>query len=281
MENLIYHQHNLNYSNLIIDANNLFWHCYLKDISKTISNIERTISFLYKFCNSNTKWYFLFDNPESKINIRKSIDKNYKHKREKRISPKGAYELLDLWKKMLLYSSDLYYVGYLQGYEADDLVKPTLEIIQNETLMVSSDLDWARNITENVDWCDWKNIYNPHDFENKYGFYPSANKIKLFKALKGDASDHIPVGCKRLPKNVLYAILDKCDTVLDLDQCNIPIKWKNAIKESIERIKINYNLVDYLPIPQKTKFLTECHNIPHLLDKIKMDNKCDIEIKLW
>lgn len=255
----------MKYENLIIDATNLFWRSYCEN-SITIESflvyyktIERAINRIKdlreKFAYNDSKIYFLFDNPESQINLRKILSEGqYKHTREAKNVPKDLYRSLNIFSEVLKSYNDNFYIIYGESLEADDLTKPVIEHLElkefNKCLCISADLDWARNISKYCDWFNYANIYNAEVFKNKYGFNPIGNSIQLWKAIKGDNSDCIKNAVPYLPDEILKDMLNKFKDVRDLFnnvfQQNYPDKWKIKIKEAEKQIRINYQLVDFI-----------------------------------
>lgn len=257
----------MRFSNIIIDVSNLFWRnisislkekidkeqdeIYSHTIQMTINKINSFISEYgdYKDCNV----YLLFDNPLSRINIRKEIDPMYKHSREKKNIPASFFKSLDLlWEVLEVYSDHMKLVK-VTSLEADDLVQPLLKYIGNEScLLVSADLDWARSIDKKIKWYNYHTLYDLDTFKNKYGFFPNNNSITLYKSLRGDNSDNIPSGCPHLREEI---VLDICtrfnsddDLFKNLFQTDYPQQWKLKIKENEMRIRMNYALADYIQV---------------------------------
>lgn len=267
------------YDNLIIDAQNLFWRSNLTSIEinghtlnsklvnrETIRVFLKNLKFLMStYGRTDSKIYLLFDNALSKINFRKQLDPEYKHSREKNGVPVGTYETLDLIKELLKHSSDNYFICYEPGLEADDLtlsIKNSLEGLQY-SLFISSDLDWARNIDQFCHWYNFAKIYTIQTFKDKHGFFPDGNSLKLYKAIKGDASDNIKVAIYDLPIEIVTYIIIKYATLIDLYQ-NLEndqhlSKYKQKFIDNKERIVLNYRLVDFLiPDIELSKFCYQC-----------------------
>ena len=282
------------YSALFIDASNFYWrnfqefdkpvvssrgvisHGTLQSLNKSLSRLEREFP--------AEKVYFLFDNALSRINQRRALDNTYKSDRENK--PKYAYDTFDLWKDMLKLASDKYRICYKQGFEADDLVQPLLKLEPIDVLLISADLDWARSINNGISWYDFKTVYDRHKFKDKYKFDPVGNAIKIFKALRGDASDCIPAGCPRLPEELVLKIVGNYSSIAvlfsDLDSISwIPNEWKRRLVESKARIVTNFKLVDFLEESIKLDFVTECTAQPIELDALKREAKLVTSYVLW
>ena len=94
----------------------------------------------------------------------------------------------------------------LDNLEADDLVKPLLSTIDlsERTLLVSSDLDWARYIGNTVHQLTSLKD-EPKSFRElstELGFEITENSLVMYKAIFGDPSDNIPALVHKTPENL-------------------------------------------------------------------------------
>ena len=257
---------------LLIDGNNLFWRAFNTSLKKfvfennehqifpgAIKESFNKIKLLFNFlAYKNSFFYFLFDNPEVNINIRKFIDENYKSNRFTRNAPKGFYNTLNLFIEILKHYSDNYKILYIDSLEADDLTKPIIEQLDiekyNKCVVISNDMDWARNLSlsEHCYWYSYDKIIDRKLFEEIYEFKPIANRIQMYKAIHGDSSDNIKNSLPFLPKKILLDILEKFNSVDELYKklyrTNYPDKWKQKIKEAEIDIKKNEDLVNFQPV---------------------------------
>jgi 5'-3' exonuclease len=204
--------------------------------------------------------YFLFDNAFSGETWRKNLDPDYKMNRHRQ--DPGFYRGLDFLQILLIHYENDWRIIQCPTYEADDLLAPVLEGIQqgSKTGMVSNDLDWARAISDDVIWIragrnEKEYVYNEIDkdtFNDIYGFYPSLKNICIYKSLRGDKIDNIRAGVERIPKKTVISILNRVDSIYDLfdklDSMDIPSSMKYALLHNKDRIMLNYALVDYRPI---------------------------------
>ena len=204
----------MKYDNIIIDVCNLSYKILddTKKASSTIvinnkssykefiaSFIRSVDSLVERFGTDSTLVYCLFDNYKSRLDLqnsflnsrRKSISENYKKNRKKQ--PKEWYNSLNILKYFYEVNEPRYYVAQLQGLEADDLVKPTLSLVKGRSLLITSDLDWCRYLSSNVDWLPSldEEPLSVEDTTLKLGFKCTENNIILYKALFGDPSDNI------------------------------------------------------------------------------------------
>ena len=204
----------MKYDNIIIDVCNLSYKILddTKKASSTIiinnkssykefiaSFIRSVDSLVERFGTDSTSVYCLFDNYKSRLDLqnsflnsgRKAISENYKKNRKKQ--PKEWYNSLNVLKYFYEVNEPRYYVAQLQGLEADDLVKPTLCLVEGRSLLVTSDLDWCKYLSSDVDWLPvlTEDPLSVDDTSHKLGFKCTENNIVLYKALFGDPSDNI------------------------------------------------------------------------------------------
>lgn len=273
------------YRYLVIDATNLYYRSFLSNSKKVfqfedtklyVGGVEdallriRTLIERFGFESSNI--YFLFDNPQSAINVRRILSEGrYKHSRQQKNAPIQLYKSLNLFTEILKHYSDNYRILWSIGLEADDLTYPLRQSLildaHHQALFISNDLDWARNITDYSDWYNWAHVYSQEEFFKKYKFWPKTNAIKMYKAIRGDASDCIDPGVPGLPEEILLDILEKYETIGDLTRSilhtDYSITWRKKIKDNENQLKINYQLVDFFPIESPIEDLIyECKRNP-------------------
>lgn len=148
--------------------------------------------------------YLLFDNYFSKADLRsiymfadrKQLNESYKANRKK--ETKEFYNSLNFLRYYYLIGPNNYHTLRVDNLEADDLVKPLFSEIgvfdsKKSALMVTTDLDWTRYLSSNVDWLPKLNEFpqNVHDLSAKLGFKVTENNILMYKAIFGDTSDNI------------------------------------------------------------------------------------------
>lgn len=253
------------YKYILIDGNNFYWTAMtsiasnIEEYSNEIylrglyAAIDRTKQIHSTFLEDGGEIYFLFDNPLSKINFREWISNgDYKHTRKE--MPDEFYQIMKEYKLVLSSFSDNYKFVQVDGYEADDLVKPVLEHLNTnkKVLLVSNDMDWTRSMSANVDWLKAHSIYNLQAFKNTYGFIPDENKVKMYKSIHGDSSDNIPNTIPNIRKEVLLYLVNEYKNIgellnaIDYDD-KISDKWKEKIYKAKSTLISNYALVDFLP----------------------------------
>lgn len=269
----------MKYETIIIDTMNLF---YRVSIHKTESSNLVSKKKVYKesVCNFIKKVneiidehsyhdadiYLLFDNPTSRIDLksafmyagRKEIFPDYKAGRVK--ESKEFYNSLGLIKYYYLLKEPNYRCLQASSLEADDLVKPLLNhrINGKSTLLVSTDLDWAKEVNENVHWMkNWEEIVGPELLSQKMDFKVTEASLIAYKALYGDSSDNIPnlIKAKTFPQ--FQELSGKIQDPLDI------VDWSNVtrmreeypilkdIKDLERQYRINVQLVDSIPVAEK------------------------------
>ena len=258
----------MKFDNIIVDCNNIFWRSVISIVKKlsedqdenifyslTIQDtLERIMQLKKTYGHNDTILYIAHDNPFSRINERELIDSTYKHARKNKKVPSVFYKSLEKLLEILkFYDDNLYLIGY-DKCEADDLVLPILKHVKGTTLMVSADMDWARGISDDgICWFNFSKVYDVETFTKEYGFNPSGNGVKIYKAIHGDKSDCIENAVPHIPQKLLAHIVENYDSIYDLlnrvfrDEV-IPKQWKFKIQEAQIQLKINYQLVDFLPL---------------------------------
>jgi 5'-3' exonuclease len=258
----------LKFNNIIIDLNNIFWRSVISIVKKlsedhdentfyslTIQDtLERIMQLKKTYGHNDTILYIAHDNPFSRINERELIDSTYKHARKNKNVPPVFYKSLEKLIEILkFYDNSLYLISHAKC-EADDLVLTVLKHVKGTTLMVSADMDWARGISDDgISWFNFSKIYDVDIFTKEYGFNPSGNGVKIYKAIHGDKSDCIENAVPHIPQKLLAHIVENYDSIYDLlnrvfRDDDIPKHWKLKIQEAQIQLKINYQLVDFLPL---------------------------------
>jgi hypothetical protein len=116
-------------------------------------------------------------------------------------------------------------------------------------------------------------VYTPQKFKNIFNFFPTRDKVILYKIFDGDKSDHIKPAIPFLKNRSKIATklansFDSLDDLLiNLNSTDvINDKLKEKINKNMNKIKINEQLVSFIPIKKKIEdIIIECHeNIPQL-----------------
>lgn len=258
------------YDRILIDVSNLYYRAYfvaqpamqivdgkrmntggILAALKMIGRIEEN------YLAEGGRMYFLFDNAFSGEEHRHDIDPDYKANRNKRLPQ--FYRGLDYLQLVMMHYKTGYRVVRRADSEADDLVSPILKSFEGKglhVLLISNDMDWAREITNTTVWMTRENgkdvIYNKAVFEQKYGFVPSMGRVCLYKALLGDESDNIAPGVNGITEqqvlNILYKAGSVHDLYMNLNSLDIPPDMKENIRKSRGKVEINERLIRYAPL---------------------------------
>jgi hypothetical protein len=220
------------------------------------------------YLKNNGKIYILFDNHQSKINLRKIITNGtYKSARDENRMPDEFYSCLDDFKKIIELYRSHFHTLYVENYEADDLTKPLALILKDDILFISADLDWSRNITGANHWCNYHVTYNQQTYKEKYGFTPNEERVKIYKTFRGDDSDSIPIGLPKIPSKLIYHIMDTYEDkftnyILHPTSDNVVSEtWVNKINENRKQLLENYKLVGFIPFDSDIrKFINQGQN---------------------
>ena len=258
----------MKYDNILIDTSNFYMRAYavnqdltaeLEDGTKIITGgiytaLKMVASVENKFLKPDGKVYFLFDNCYSGDNRRKLIDPEYKSNRTKKDD--GFYRSIDIFQTLLLNYKDNFRCVKCEGYEADDLVESLVKTFpeDEETLLVSNDMDWFRSITAYCHVAKYEMrdyvVYKPVDFTDKFGFEPSVKNIVLYKAFRGDTSDNIPAGVPGIREKDLTRLILDYDSMTDLlskitGNQYISPGLKQKILSNSSRLMLNEKLVSF------------------------------------
>jgi 5'-3' exonuclease len=253
------------YDRLIIDTNNLYARAFdvcrkNKDDSNPVNQaIQLSMRMIMKlkknYLEDNGIIYCLADNPTSKIQVRKQVDSSYKSDRPK--EGDGYYRGIDYLFLVLQKYSDSFKTLRIKMLEADDLVPEIINLnLEKSILLVSSDLDWARCISDRVDWYNFVKIYTGEIFFSEYKFYPSKHSVTFMKVLLGDKSDSIPA-IDGINYQTMLNIIQNFGDVFDLlECCKINTSKKEILSEFVvktilkneQRLILNYNLVYFCEV---------------------------------
>lgn len=255
---------------IIIDGTNLFWRAFSVSLKTFIvkddyeiypQSIRLALTRLDKLCETfgyeDSEIYLCFDNPDSNINIRKYLSEGeYKSIRSKKSAPKGLFNSLSLFYEILrVYKNNLTLLK-IDSLEADDLTLPLISKLnitkKDKCVCFSNDMDWGRNISENVYWNNYETLFDEKVFKGKYGFDPRNKKIQLYKCIHGDGSDSIKNAIPHLPREILLDIVEKYSDARDLLdniwKSTYSLDWKKKIVDASHDLMINYQLVDFMEI---------------------------------
>jgi len=276
---------NRQFRKIIIDGNNIFYKCYFVALSilerskkpytskqvyseavsiflSSVTKLQREVAFI------DSEFYFLWDNPTSKKKLqqsmdssllkRKELDPEYKNNRVQK--DKSFYHVINYLRLLLSYKSSRYYDLQIEMMEADDLLSSLLNYFKSidqykDILIVSEDLDWSRgiDIENNILWYAKKKVYDAKEFHKKYRFYPTKERIIMYKTFRGDNSDNIPNAVKNLKEDVLLEIIEQYKDIYTFLQYYetddyISPKMKEKVKNNRHRLRLNYQLVEFIDI---------------------------------
>jgi len=255
------------YNNLIIDTNEFYKRAFDvickknqdKPADVLISmTIHLTLQMILK-CKrehllDNGLIWILSDNPTSKITIRKNIDQSYKNNRTRESD--GYYRGIDYLLILAQNYSEQFNTIRIKRLEADDLVPEVLKLCSGRTLLCTADMDWARCMSENVDWFNHDRVYTQESFKNKYHFTPNENSVTLYKVLLGDTIDMIP-SIKGINEQTTLNIIESFDDIFEVLSCikkNTEKAYllsdytKQTILKNEQRLITNHNLVYFCEV---------------------------------
>jgi len=251
---------------LIVDGSNLLFQMFYGMPSRIVNKegkaIHGTLGFvgaLIKIIRMTnpTHMVVLFDGEHD--NKRTELDVNYK-------SNRIDYSFLPEEESPFSQITDVYsaldYLSILHTEiitcEVDDVISTyTMTYSKNIEIIISSlDSDFFQLITDNVSVLRYRGnktiICTPTYVEEKFGIFPF--QYADFKSLTGDPSDNIKGAYKVGPKTASYLINEfgNLENIIDnVDAIKKPFIRK-AIGESIEKLKVNYQLIklnDIAPLP--------------------------------
>ncbi len=256
---------------IIVDMSNVYHRSYAtSNLTSVVEGQEintggaltslRSIKNYLKMLNEGGKIYLSYDSPTQTIaedslvaysDYRRQVDPEYKNHREPK--PPEFYVGFTVLKSILMNYDERLISAEIEGLEADDLVPSIIKKEKGKSiLMISGDLDWARDITDDVYWLNHqKVIHNRDTFFDKYQFYPE--KLEMQKSFRGDTSDGIPIAVKGIRETVLNIILNKYENISEMRRVIeteefLSDNWKNKIISNYGRIKLNAELVKAIPV---------------------------------
>jgi len=238
--------------------------------------LNEILSLSIKF--KTNKFIFCWD---SKNNLRKKIDKNYKQNRnklslEKRKEVEPLYKQITLTRKKILPAIGFKNNYISNGLEADDLLAHIVQNIPyNEYIIISADND----LFQLLPYCDMyslntKILYTEKVFEKMYK-YDSKDWWKI-KALAGCSSDNVigvpGVGEKTAIKYFKKELNPKTKTYKKIkNQWNSTFaKNYKLVKLPLKKINLPYLTTDDFNLDN---FLTLCNKLDFqsFLNKEKLD----------
>ncbi|MGL5913573.1 MAG: hypothetical protein ACRCZB_05355 [Bacteroidales bacterium] len=257
----------MKYDRILIDVSNLYYRAYKTSSNLTAEvdgellvtgGIYTVITMIKKirreYLSEGGRIFYLFDNASSNCRRRKEADPDYK---AHRIAQDPVfYRGLDYLYLVLQVLNDNDRIIRRPLSEADDLVRPVITSFGSKdykVLLISTDLDWARSITDSVHWLvnegKTSTIYTKELFKNKYGFTPTVESVCFYKSIRGDSSDNIPVGVKNVREEMLLDLITRAETLdnfyFNIKNWGLTDKWENDFLLNKGRVFINYSLVQF------------------------------------
>lgn len=266
----------MRYDAIIVDTMNVFYRVsehknesatlvskkkvYKRSVCNFIKKIDELVE---KYSYHDADIYLLFDNPTSRVELnsafmyagRKEISPDYKANRTK--EPKEFYNSIGLIRYYYLLNKPNYRCLLASRLEADDLVKPLLrnDLKDKSVLMISNDLDWAKEITPKVHWLkNWDEIVESEQLSRTLGFRATEASLVAYKAIYGDPADNIPkiLGSKTFGefKKLAEDIKDPLDIIdwANSNELRMRHPMLKALKELERQYRINVQLVNSIPV---------------------------------
>lgn len=269
----------MRYDYIIIDVLNVA-HRYFNHAKESPSFVSKKQVFKKSVCNFITKVeqlekdflhstgevYLLIDNPTSRIDLQSSFyfadrkEAYNKYKKDRAKQPKEFYNSINLLKYYYLVSDSHYHTIQIPKLEADDLVEPILRLKCNKgrSLLMTNDLDWVRYLGDAVDWIpDGNTPENVFQLSERLGFPVNTKNVVAYKALLGDAADHIPRILTDKHKQEVINLLEDLDTADDLLFIinKEEMLKKHPILETVSKdynqLRINLQLVEAIPVSDR------------------------------
>lgn len=236
-----------------------------------VRNYIETITYLKKkFCRPGEgEVILLFDNYESREEIRQLLKPLNEHESRKKINPEykanrraekqNFYSSLDILRYYYDVSDSSYHTVHIPNLEADDLVKPCIEHCRKQKadcqiLLVTNDSDWSRYLEKNTLWLP--DIYGEpqgvREFAEKFGFDPSEEAIILNKIIYGDEADNIKCvfpefsGYKR--KLIVQTFASVADFMYSISSHPELREHIGLIKEREPQIRSAYQMLATIPV---------------------------------
>lgn len=267
----------MDFKYLIVDANNLGYVVLNTNIDRSIAKVSNkfiypqfvkrfieTIDLLKKIYSSE-EVVLLFDNHTSKEELRmafkvpsgvsrKDIKETYKSTRKRETNE--FYWSLDFLKYYFTVTDTYFHTVQILKLEADDLVAPCLRTVVKDStaLMITNDSDWTKYLSTHIYYLPEING-NPQGreaFFSRYGFYPSEDKVILYKILNGDSADDIPMVFPEIKPAIRSQIINDFNSVFDLmlhAHEKIYLKpFISLIKDRENDIKVNYQLLSNIDV---------------------------------
>ncbi len=167
---------------------------------------------------------------------------------------------MDLIRYYYCTNESKYHTARIPNLEADDLVKPCLDKIdssKNKILLVTNDSDWTKYLSDTV-WYLPETYEDPQGvdhFYDRYGFYPTEDKVTLYKIIFGDSTDNVHSVFPEFVKDMKEYIINTYDSALDFlvsvyEDDNMK-NYTSLIKSREKEVKIAYQMISAIPVDKK------------------------------
>jgi hypothetical protein len=257
------------YDVLVFDVHNLYYRALWKNTDNytkiegqtiRIGGIERSLEMIKhrkeKYLKDGGTMYFLFDNPTSRDTVRQLI--NYEYKSNRKNMPTEFYKGLNYLEAILKKWENNCYVVREYKTEADDFVEPIIKRHKdNSLLLVSTDMDWARGISENHHWLNKRELYTIDTFEQKYDFVPSRSSVCFYKVFFGDKVDNILPILPQLPIAYFKSIYETYDDIYDFIEASdngeidyFDEGWVMRVYRDKRKLTMNWKMVDFIGLDE-------------------------------
>lgn len=235
---------------IFVDLNNLLYRAYYvfsPDKFKSSQGLPN--GHLFGLCQNirtmDKLGYEIFLCEDSPCNWRKDLNEDYKSNREP--SENGTLFWKDYQKiRDLISNLPHAHSIYADNAEADDLMYSGAKICSNlgiKCMIFSADKDLMQALDDNITIVHKVTLsgneevkYPSEEYNEKFPVEP--NKLPIYRAFKGDASDNLPSPVKRLPKDL---ILDLVDYLYDNNTLNGFIPNKKSHEKWLKLLCENWN----------------------------------------
>jgi 5'-3' exonuclease, N-terminal resolvase-like domain len=243
-------------------GNRVVYKTFVRSFIETISYLKN------KFLSPDGEVILLFDNYESREQIRQLLKPLNEHESRKKINPEykaqrraekqNFYNSLDIIRYYYNVSDSHYHTAHIPNLEADDLVKPCIDFLRKKSdcriLLVTNDSDWSRYIEMNTMWLP--DLYGePHgvkEFAKRYGFDPSEEAIILNKIIYGDEADNIKCVFNELNgftrKFICQTFASVADFMFSAHKYPETKELVPVIKEREQQIRSAYQMLATIPV---------------------------------
>jgi 5'-3' exonuclease len=224
---------------------------FLKSVAKACREYLVPMGTVFYLCDATYAGSHEVD--DAPLSRRRRIDPSYKENRA--VQSPNFYRGLEVVLSILGSYRDRSFLVRIPGYEADDLVPPILDRYAPSparALLMSTDEDWCRSMSERIDVLARNKVSTIADFQEKRGYSPLGEAVKIYKSFRGD-SDGISPGVPGIREKDLLRLIEEFSS-LDALKHNLSSvayltdDWKEKIVSGWPRILLNYHLVDFLPV---------------------------------